>query len=456
MSKRLILILALAFVVGISCAAYAEVQNVKVSGDITMMGIARNDFNLRKGVAGDVRDDDESNVLSQIRVRIDADLTDNVMTTVRLLNERTWGQEGVTDTDVDLDLAYVTLKEFLYSPLSLTVGRQELRFGNGLIIGNSRNFTGNVVNNVPTDLTLRKAFDAIRATLNYDPLVVDLIAAQILKPSNVDNRDTDLLGINARYDIDKTTSAELYFFNKQNHDKQSAAGINDKADQVYTLGGLVSAEPIANLKASLEGAYQFGKYNVANQAMVSRDAFAVQARANYALPFAKTKKWSPAIGAQYTYLSGDKQADTDLQHAWDTMYYDQALNSITYAIIPFTNLQVINLMGSMKPADDITLTLNYGYYLRAQKDTAGLTSPYRDSLYGLYSNGLTPTGTATTTYTMVDEKYLGNALDLTATYAYTEDVQLGLTLGYFKPGSAFDERNRHTATQVLGTMKVTF
>ena len=48
MSKRLILILALAFVVGITCAAYAEVQNVKVSGDITVKAVARDNFDLSK------------------------------------------------------------------------------------------------------------------------------------------------------------------------------------------------------------------------------------------------------------------------------------------------------------------------------------------------------------------------------------------------------------------------
>jgi hypothetical protein len=441
MSKRLILILALAFVVGITCAAYAEVQNVKVSGDLAILGFFRNNFALH-ATQDDKNDNDESNVISQVRVRIDADLTDNVMTTIRLINERSWDTESTTNTDIDLDLAYVTLKEFLYSPLSVTLGRQEIRFGNGLIIGNARNYATNVLGGVPSDLTERKAFDGIRATLNYDPLVVDLIAAQVNKVDPVRNRDTDLLGINAKYDIDKTTSAEAYFFNKQNRDKN---GVNNKADQVFVAGGLVSAEPIANLKASLEGAYQFGKYNAAGQAMTSRDAWAVQAIANYEVPFEKTKKWSPNVGMMYTYLSGNKGGDT--QHMWDTMYYDQALNSITYAIIPFQNLQVVNLMGSIKPMDDVTLKLNYGYYRRAQKnDVDTMAAPYVNSNNTSYG----------TTYTMTNKKTLGNALDLIATYDYTEDVQLGLTLGYFKPGDAFDYTNRRTATQVLGSMKVTF
>ncbi|MDD5155775.1 MAG: alginate export family protein [Candidatus Omnitrophica bacterium] len=451
MSKRLILILALVFVVGTACAAYAEVQNVKVSGDINMMALTRDRFSLTNGPAGDKNNDNEGNFLSQIRVRIDADLTDNVMATVRLINERAWNTERTTegsgDTKIDLDLAYVTLKEFLYSPLSITVGRQELRYGNGLIIGNARNYNTNVLGGVPGDLTERKAFDAVKAVLNYDPLVIDLIASRISYTTPTRNDAQNLLGVNAKYDLDKTTSIEGYFFNKQSRNK---SGINNKADQVYTVGALVSAEPITDLKASVEGAYQFGRYNQAAalgvQPMAERSAFAVQAKANYALPFEKTKKWSPSIGAEYTYLSGNK--DNKLEHQWDTMFYDQALSNIVYAIVPFTNLQAINLMGSMKPVEDVILSFNYGMYFRAQGTAGTMNAPYVDT-----------TNTSYGAYTMTDKKFLGNELDLTAVYNYTEDVQFGLTAGWFKPGKAFSSGttdNRHDAAQLIGSMKVTF
>ncbi|MFZ2602383.1 MAG: hypothetical protein WAX79_00055, partial [Candidatus Omnitrophota bacterium] len=94
MSKRLILILTLAFVVGISFAAFAEVQNVKVSGDITIGGVYRNNFDLAKPNAlGDTARnpdtttltyrDTEKDFFSITRVRVDADLTDNVAVCVR-------------------------------------------------------------------------------------------------------------------------------------------------------------------------------------------------------------------------------------------------------------------------------------------------------------------------------------------------------------------------------------
>ncbi len=53
MSKRLILFLALALAVGLTSAAYAEVQNVRVSGDLAVSGITRNSLTLKED--GDVK-----------------------------------------------------------------------------------------------------------------------------------------------------------------------------------------------------------------------------------------------------------------------------------------------------------------------------------------------------------------------------------------------------------------
>ena len=48
MSKKLTLILALAILVGICLPAFAEVQNVKVSGDIDILGIFRDEYDLNE------------------------------------------------------------------------------------------------------------------------------------------------------------------------------------------------------------------------------------------------------------------------------------------------------------------------------------------------------------------------------------------------------------------------
>lgn len=452
MSKRLILVMALVFVVGMSFAAYAAVQNVKVSGDINMLGVVRNNFDLNNPLNGVKEDDSSRFFATQTRVRIDADLTDNVMATVRLINERRWDEQyssaDTNNSTINLDLAYVTLKEFLYSPLTLTLGRQELAFGNQLIIGNAGLAArGANLNGLPSDLSENKAFDAIRATLNYDPLVIDAVYAVLQHTVTTTDNDITLMGINAKYDINKKVSAEGYVWSKKTKDKVD--GLTDgKIDSVYTVGGLITAKPITDLKMSLEAAYQFGTNGAAmvdDIQLRERKAWALQAMADYT--FSKVK-FTPSVGAAYTYLSGTKgnNGGDNGRASWDPMFYNQKLGNIPYAILPFTNMQVYNIKAAMKPMDDVTLSAVYGYYLLNQPE---------DQL---------DTPTTADYYTMTNRKDLGNSIDITATYDYTEDVQFGLTGGMFIPGKAFSKDasgldagvGRRTANQVIASMKVVF
>ncbi len=446
MSKRLILILALAFVIGLSLSAYAEVQNVKVSGDLLMSGMARGQFDLDRGADDSKVDDDESMFLSQIRLRVDADLTDNVSTTLRLINERNWEVESATNTDIDLDLAYATLKEFLYSPLTLTVGRQELRYGNALIIGASNTYAGvaNINNGVPSDLTMRKAFEAIKASFNYDPLIIDVLYAKIDEnsPATKMHDDVDLYGVYASYDLGKKNAkADLYFFNR--NDTNNGAAIAER-NKIKTIGTVLSAIPLENLFTSLEVAHQFGSvvYAAGTPEEKEKDAWAVEAIANYAMP---KVKYTPSIGATYVYLTGDGGND-EVDRSWNAMYYDQKVNNIAAYILPFTDASVYAVNGSMKPMEDLKLSFVYGFYrLNRVLAAAALASNKYDS------------NCAQHVYVMnTNAKTLGSALDLTALYDYTEDVQLGLTWGYFLPGKAFADNYRTQANQVIGSMKVTF
>ncbi|MFA6129716.1 MAG: alginate export family protein [Candidatus Omnitrophota bacterium] len=439
MGKRLILVLALALLVGLTfSAAYAEVQNVKVSGDIIASGVARNHFNLTNTNTADKSILKQNFLMTQTRVRIDADLTDNVMATVRLINERIWnGQnDGATNSDIDLDLAFVTLKEFLYSPLSLTIGRQEISFGNSLIIGNAK--VNSTSTSIPTDLSERKGFDAIRATLDYDPLVVDLVYAQVKQTNSTDRNTVSLTGINANYALNKKTNVSAYYWLKKDNNQPIANG--SRTDQLSTIGALISSNPIENLSTSLEAAYQFGRNTASATGQKRHDAWALQAMADYT--FAKVKT-TPKIGASYTYLSGANTGGTRNQ-GWDPMFYDQKLNNIVYTILPFSNMNAFNLKGSCKPVDDVTVSVVYGYYDVAQKNSASFTVPHTYDGGSTYYTG---------TYT--GKTHLGSAIDGTVTYDYTEDVQFGLTAGLFSPGNALTSDTAN-ATQLIGSMKVTF
>ncbi|MBI4707773.1 MAG: alginate export family protein [Candidatus Omnitrophica bacterium] len=468
MGKRLILILTLAFVVGIAFAAYAEVQNVKVSGDLTVYGISRN-----LAMRGGNNQATENALASIARVRIDADLTDNVIATVRLLNERYWGNEtnnsgtsGV-NTDINLDLAYVTMKEFLYSPLTLTVGRQELHFGNDMILGDpdtnnqvttASPFFGTAANGADRDLTARKSFDAVRATLNYDPLVVDIVAAKINETGLKPNDDMDLYGVNLNYNLGKkNTIIEGYFWEKRTGRAATDPTIRKSSpDTVNTVGARVSSEPIENLTAQVEGAFQFGtrvpqttdtNYTAATPThAVDRRAFALETMLTYNW---KKVKYNPVTSLCYAYFSGDHENNVvdnnnGAWRGWDPMFENQKFGDIANALFNQTNAHIIGGIVSMKPVDDVTLKGEYYAFWWAKA----------------YPNGVNVvTATArngTDNYNMTGRRFAGQEVDLTATYDYTEDVQFGLMGGIFLPGASFAKANSDTASEVIGSMKVTF
>jgi len=469
MSKRLILVLALVLVAGFAVAAYAEVQNVKVSGDITVYGLSRSPYLATKASTtptGVELIEPENAAISIARVRIDADLTDNVAATVRLLNERYWGNEignagnGVSNTEVDLDLAYVTLKEFLYSPLNLTIGRQELHFGNDMILGDPD--TNNAVSaNSPLngvagawprdpDLSARKSFDAVRATLNYDPLVIDLVAANISQTTLNDGNSEALYGINANYALSKKTTIEGYFWDRVRGRafNTTIAANQAKNDVTYVVGGRLVTQPIDNLTYQLEVAGQFGNVvnTAANTATAQRRALGIETSLSYDLKHAKRiGKYKPTITAVGAYFSGNR-GNGDVNKAWDPMYENQTTGSLANALFNQTNVIIAGLVGTAKPVDDITLKGEYYAYWWDKNLRNTAASASTTAVAVLTNEALV----------MTNNKFAGQEIDATVTYDYTEDVQFGLMGGWLVPGGSFSDKNNHLASEVIGSMKVTF
>lgn len=474
MPKRLAILFCAVFAFAAAVPAFAAVQNIKLSGDIDARYISRTDFDLTKN-ATDANDD--INVFSSVvRVRLDADLTDNVQTTVRLINERNWDRATSATTDIDLDLAYLTLKEFLYSPLTLIVGRQELHFGNDMIIGDGvgdpvaavvsgaigTNQTTNYTEatgfgSVNGDLAYRKAFDAIRATLNYDPLVIDLVFAKldenvIVSGSNSD--DMDLWGINAAYNVGGNwkTTAEGYLWSKMNYAGANLTSV-DKTDRVHTVGARVSTNPCPKLNVQQELAYQFGKKVVAAGVGRDRSAWAAQTMASV------TPGWkhSPVFGMIYSYFSGDaNRAATDpdkTYHQWDPMFENQTSGHIINALYPSANSHNMNANLTLKPEflEDVTLRLDFIYQLMAKSGfTAGALNLNDYDGSGYFFKG-------------EDTKDIGKEFDVNVTYDYTEDVQLGLLAGWYWPGSAINKAQSGgsieqgvTASEAVASVKVVF
>ena len=100
-------------------------------------------------------------------------------------------------------------------------------------------------------------------------------------------------------------------------------------------------------------------------------------------------------------------------------------------------------MCSTNIREDITLSAAYYNYRRARTEDATV-SPRVAEINVAFA------GTET------DSRNLGQAIELSAKYDYTEDVVFGACGGIFEPGTYFGEQNDQVAYQTRVYAKVDF
>lgn len=479
------LTLAIAAVALLASPAFAAVQNVKVSGKIDSTYFLRDRFDLGSGVGENEERRHQSFALTQTQLRVEADLSDNVQTVVQLLNERVWGDTQTDVNMVDINLVYVTLKEFLYSPLTVVVGRQILHYGNGFIIGdggpNNRAASGSNIGNAAGDWTLATAHDAVKVILDYKPLTIDLFVSKEDSNdwvgNNEKNDDVDLFGVNANYQLgdDMNSVVEAYFFGKIDRSNNvGTGGPFEKTDKVYVPGLRASTNPISGLNVQAEVAWQTGlkTYNAGGSTVVNekRDAMGAQAIVNYQVTQEDVEKYKPVVQGVYTLVSGDGSPfDSDVTasgakrgtwHGWDPMFEAQASGKIYNALFNLTNAHIVELSGAVTPIEDVTTKLSWTQ-LWADKSLdrqLGSTSGFAQGSFLVQPDSSTVNSTSADT-AVTSNRHLGQEIDADLTYNYTEDVLFGLSLGVFFPGDAFAETStvsRKSASQAIAHVAVTF
>ncbi len=469
MNKKIVL--ALLAVVIFAMPAFASVQNVKVSGDVDSTWLLRENFDLGANIIGDRY---QNLFITQTRLRVDADLTDNVSTSVGLINERPWDEPTTVNTDIDLNVANAKFREFLYSPLTLVVGRQnDVAYGNHLV------FDSNGVNNiagadsgisaVAQDLTKQTALDGVRAILDYNPLTIDLVYFKVdgntLTGAPDDHDDVDLYGTNVNYQFgdDWNSVAEAYFFARIDKSTQDpATPTGDQDDSIYLPGLRASTNPIKGLNVQGEVAWQRGN-KVLTQTAVSkagfsveqnqnREAIAAQGIINYEVQADSVAKYKPVLTGVYTYVSGDQNPNSttngptgnkEVWTAWDPFFENQGGGTIYNTLFDLTNVHIAVASLSMTPMEDVTTKVTWtGMRLDKKID---------DTSFDLRQ----PDG-GTIDIENSSDLDVGYEIDAEVVYDYTEDVQIGLNCGWFNPGDLFRSVNDDMASQAILHANVNF
>lgn len=495
----------IALLIAITLPVYAETQSVKLSGDIIMRGIDRKNYDFNKwnanGVTPTTRDfnaADANYFMTTTEVQLDADLTDNVSATVRVANQRDWNVKiwDATNHDyvypsdasndaygrtfgsndefkIDLDLAYVTLKEFYFAPLTVKIGRQDLWFGKGFIIG--ANGWQDPQHQLSGDeWSVLNAFDAVKATWDFAPWTLDAVYAMILENDIGANDDEQMAGLNLGCDLKqyKNAEAEVYYFVKDDRSLRKIAGGGassavKEGNTVHTIGIRGSFDPHEAITIWGEGAVQVGSYyrGVNQTDERPRAAGAVDVGGELRL-WENQYAWKPKVGAEYVYYSGDNVRNDNDNNSkgytgWDRMYrgkvdsaihewynvlYTNGINNNTVNDAGDTNLHQLIVMGSLQPMDNLQIN---GRWIDFWLDQTALATGARGG----------------------DNMHVGDELDIELNYDYTEDVSFGLLSAWFWSGDHYispeqygasvvsggsESKSKNVASELVGTCKVSF
>jgi len=439
MAKKVLMVFSVFFML-FTVAAFAAVENVKVSGDITVLGVERSNFNLgsndpayllgKTSVAKNV-----SVIASVANLRFNADLTQDIAATVTMTDERVWGCQA---DSIYASEAYITFKKFFNSPLEIKIGLQPVRLGDGILLGDfngpTNEFsTGAFHTGLIDDLSPRKNPEGILLTYDFSEWVPLKLTSGYVKVNEGDPATRDDVNVyfaNLGYIYNNMPVAEIFYVGKKTQKGTTfgtfAPGSADSMDSpkgVDNLGARLILSPIKDLAFLFNAIYQHPDRGDAYDDSRLKSAWLASVAAQYS--FTKLP-WSPVFSVDFG-IATDR---------WNTMYEDVSCASITNAIIADTDGIVAGATLSARPTTDLGVKVRY---LNARLYKANTP------LYSNYAN-----------YALTTNREMGNELDVATTYDYTEDVQLGVEGGVLMPGHAFDESNRRNASQAIGKVKVSF
>jgi hypothetical protein len=213
-------------------------------------------------------------VEQRTRLNVNADFTDEVSAFVELDSYDVWGEDfrsnyitgadarANTGDDVEVFQAYIQAKEMWGTPLQLRVGRQELNFGSGWLVG--PNDTGSFFYGL--------SFDGVRATYATDQFSVDAWASKLFEANAAEeDGDTDFYGVYASYTGLEDITIDAYWMlvrdaaslNDTNRRWQGELvenwlGVDDYDATNLNTVGLRGAGKFGAFDFEAEAAYQFG------------------------------------------------------------------------------------------------------------------------------------------------------------------------------------------------------
>lgn len=350
---RLVKMLVIAaMLIAMGSAAYAELQNVLVGGQIRIRG---NYYDFDDSLVLP----DDAWVEQRTRLNVRADFTDEVSAVIEIDSYDTWGEDfrsanyitgldgrALSVDDVEIYQGYIEANEMWGTPLYMRVGRQELQLGSEWLIGN----------NDTTAFFTGLSFDALQVGYRTDMVSIAAIAAKLNESfSDFGEDDLDLYIVYGSYLGFEDIVLDAYWMFVRDDAALTAAEVD-----LHTIG-LRGAGVYGAFDFEAEVAYQFGEVDLdlpwwawwLDEPDIS--AFGVNAEVGYTFDM----NWKPRIFLGGAWLEG---GDLD----GDDMPFNRLFSDWEYSEFldngEISNVWVARAGVSAMPTEAITVSLLATYF----------------------------------------------------------------------------------------------
>ena len=342
---------------GMACgASWAELQNVELSGNLRIRGNYYGYDSLP----------DLSYIQERTRLGVKADFTNDITTFIEFDSYSVWGEgfrsnylTGVDSrgtADVDLYQAYIEVRNLWGAPLTLKVGRQEMKFGDQFLVG---------VNDASSDYR-GLSFDALRLTYTGGSFTVDAVAAKLAETyQNFGKGDTDFYAVYASCTAVENQTFDAYWMYVR--DDGALLPTGNEVD-IHTIG-LRGAGTIGSFDYKAEVAYQFGSVDGLPSACpagfgtadTDYGTFGINSEIGYTFDVA----WTPRPFARFAWLGGG-DPDTSVWSNDRTLPFNRLFSNIEYSeFIETTDLSNVFYYAvgvDLVPTEAVKLQLVAAYF----------------------------------------------------------------------------------------------
>ncbi len=416
--KRLATVaLAVLFVASLSSTIVAERTALSIGGKIELMAAYEENTGNAAGV-GLGSGGNDNRVEEKVNLDVDADMTDNVSVHIGLEQTGAWGSGGLMGGGVGptidgqtaalaVDEAYIVVKELIIEQLTVKAGVQSFEYS-------LRNDSNAMFLSVPE-------LGAWKATLNYDPLYVDLTIATLIETRNTSGAmDTALYALGIEYYLENKGKVQVIIFSVSNEDA-------DISLVEYSAG--VTYMVMEDLEIFVQIGAQSGEWGNGNDA----GCMAYNLGAEYT--FSKVNR-KPYVGLSYQYFGGD---DTDA----DWINFGDVDETVV--------LEADRTLRDHNNGSGKILTDNYSVI----RIVGGCVIDEKTSVdAGLGMFSVVDDGSAAGQVAGGDDN-IGMEIDVKVSHKLTDDLSLGVGVGYVASGDAIENSNAAGDSEALIGMYAT-